>query len=175
MSTRCAQALTQAYHSYTHTLLGVVHEEVSGTGGPPVKVQENTTLLTDCGLTGMSLHVSLSGLRGTECSICVHSVDDCKVRLSPPLLAEVQFVVCRSSALFSWARKCTNHPDLSHLRAEANAGRLLAEEPNEPPRIIRISVWKIIHCLNAALSSKQSKKKCFSNALGYTLVVLEML
>ena len=29
VSERCAQALTQAYHSYTHTLLGVVHKEVS--------------------------------------------------------------------------------------------------------------------------------------------------
>ena len=121
-----------------------------------MKVQENMALLSICGLTGTSLHGSLSGLEGKECSICVHSVNDEDVGLSPPLLAEVQFVVCGSSALFSWARSCTNHPNLSHLRTEANAGRLLAEEPNQPPRIIRISCWKIIHCLKAALPSKQA-------------------
>ena len=32
----------------------------------------------------------------------------------------------------------------------------LAEEPNQPARIIRISDWKKIHCLKAALSSKQA-------------------
>ena len=86
----------------------------------------------------------------------MHSVNDNEVGLSPPLLAEVQFVDSGSCALFSWARNCTNHPDLSHLRTEANTGRLLAEEPNQPSRIIRISGWKIIRCLKAALSSKQA-------------------
>ena len=146
----------QAYHSWTHTLLGVVQEEVSGPSGPPVKVQENTALIGDCGLSGTSLHVFLSGLEGKECSICVHSVNDNEVGLSLPLLAEAQFVVCGFSALFSWATICINHPDLCHLRTEANAGRLLAEEPNQPPGIIRISGWKRIHCLKAALSGKQA-------------------
>ena len=92
MSERCAQAPTQAYHSYTHTLLGVVEEEVSGSSGPPVKVHENTALLSGCGLTGTSLQVSLSGLGGKECSVCVHSVYDDVMGLSSPLLAAVQFV-----------------------------------------------------------------------------------
>ena len=69
----------------------------------------------------------------------MHSVNDDEVELSPPLLAQAQFVVCGMRALLSWARNCTNHPDLSHLRTEAYAGRLLAEEPNLPPRIIQIS------------------------------------
>ena len=125
-------------------------------GDQPVKVQENTALPSDCCQTGTSLHVSLSGLGGKECSICVHSVDDGEVGLSRPLLAELQFVDCGSSALFSWARNCTNHPDLSHIKMEANAGRLLAEEPNQPPRIIWISGWRIIRCLKAAPSSKQA-------------------
>ena len=86
----------------------------------------------------------------------MHSLDDDEVGLSPPLLADPQFVVCGSSALFSWARNCTNHTDLSHLRTEANTGRRLAEEPNLPPHIIRISARKIIRCLKAALSSKQA-------------------
>ena len=157
MSKHCAQVLTEAYHSYTHTLLWVVKEEVSGPSGPPLKVQENTALISDCGLTGTSQHVSLSGLGGKECSISVHSVDDDEVGLSPPLLAEAQLFFVRGiSALISWARNCTPHLDLSHLRTEANAGRLPAEERNLPPRIIRISGRKIIRCLKAALSSKQA-------------------
>ena len=92
MSERCGQAVTQAYNSYTHTLLGVVHEEGTSPNGPPVKVQENTALLSDCGLTGTSPNASLPGLRGKECSVCVHSVYDDVVGLSSPLLAEVQFV-----------------------------------------------------------------------------------
>ena len=59
----------------THTLLGGVEELVSGPSGPPVKGQENTALLSDCGLTGTPLRVSLSGLGGKKCSVCVHSVD----------------------------------------------------------------------------------------------------
>ena len=46
------QAPTQDYHSYTHTLLGVVEEHVVGPNDPPVKEQENTALLSNCGLTG---------------------------------------------------------------------------------------------------------------------------
>ena len=120
-------------------LLGVVQEEVSGPSGPPVKVQENTALLSDCGLPGTSQHVSLAGLEGKLCSISVHSADDDEVSLSPPLLAAGRLVVCVICALFSWATNCTNHPDLSHLGTEANAGRLLAEDSNLPPHTIRIS------------------------------------
>ena len=40
MSELWAQALTLAYHSYTHTLLGVDGECVTGPSGPPVKGQE---------------------------------------------------------------------------------------------------------------------------------------
>ena len=86
----------------------------------------------------------------------MHSVDNDEVGLSPPLLAQAQLVVCVICALFSWATNCTNHPDLSHLRPGANAGRLLAEEPNLRPCIIRTSDRKIICCLKAALSSKQA-------------------
>ena len=100
-----AQALTQAYDTYTHTLLGVVEEHVLGPNGPPVNVPENTALLGDCGLTGTPLRVSLSRLGGKECSVCVHSVYDDVVGLSSPLPAEVQFVDCVISALFSVGRR----------------------------------------------------------------------
>ena len=69
----------------------------------------------------------------------MHSVNEDEVGLSPPLLAGAHFGVCGIRALSSWGRNCTKNPDLSHLRTEANAGWLLAEEPNVPPHIIRIS------------------------------------
>ena len=69
----------------------------------------------------------------------MHSLNDGEVGLSSSLLAEVPFVDCGINALFCLARDCTNHPDRSHLRTEADAGRLSAEEPNQPPCIIRIS------------------------------------
>ena len=48
-----AQAPTQDYNSYTHTLLGVVEEHVVGPSNPPGKRrQENTALLSNCGPTG---------------------------------------------------------------------------------------------------------------------------
>ena len=94
MSELWAQALTRAYDSYTRTLLGVVEELFAGPNGRPVRVQENTALLSNCGLTGTPLRVSLSGLEGKECSVWVHSVIDDVVGLSSPLLAQVQFVDC---------------------------------------------------------------------------------
>ena len=69
-----AEAPTQAYHTYTHTLLGDEGEEVTGSNGPPVKLQEYTAVLSCCWLTRTSLHVSLLGLGGKEGSVCGHSV-----------------------------------------------------------------------------------------------------
>ena len=116
MSELWAQALTQAYQSSTHTLLGVGEEHVSGPSAPPVKEQENTALLSDCGLTGTPLRVSPSGLGGKECSVRVHSVYDNVVRLYSPLLAEVQFVdVVICAAWFSAAENCTHSPLPGHL------------------------------------------------------------
>ena len=105
MSELWAQALALAYHSYAHTLLGVVEERVSGASGPPVKGQENTALLRDCGLTGTPLRISLSGLGGKERSVCVHSVYVKVFEPPSPLLALVQFVDCVISARFSVGRK----------------------------------------------------------------------
>ena len=93
-----AQDPTQDYHSYTHSLLGGVEEEVTSPSGSPVRWQGNTELLSVCGLTGTPQRISLLGLRGKECSGCVHSVDVEEVGLRSPLLAELQFVVCVISA-----------------------------------------------------------------------------
>ena len=59
---------------------------------PPVRNQENTALLGDCGLTGTPLRVFLSGLEGKECSVCVHSVDGGEVGLHSPLSCSYLFV-----------------------------------------------------------------------------------
>ena len=47
-----AQAPTQDNHSYTHALLGGVEDVDKSPGGSPVRLQENTELLSFCGLTG---------------------------------------------------------------------------------------------------------------------------
>ena len=54
-----AEGTTQDYHSYTHALLGGVKDEDKGPSGSPVSLQENTELLSVCGLTGTPQHVSL--------------------------------------------------------------------------------------------------------------------
>ena len=89
-----AQAPTQDYHSYTHTLLGGVEEEDTSPSGAPVRLQENKGLLSVCGLTGTPQRVSLLGLGGKGCSCSVHSVDAEGVGLRLPLLANSQLVVC---------------------------------------------------------------------------------
>ena len=83
-----AQAPTQDYHSYTHALLGGVEDEDKSPSGSPVRVQENTELLSFCGLTGTPQRISLLGLGGKGCSCCVHSVNVEDVGLRLPLLAE---------------------------------------------------------------------------------------
>ena len=70
-----AQAPTQDYHSYTHALLGGVDDEDKSPRGSPMRVQENTELLSFCGLTGTPQRISLLGLGGKGCSCCVHSVN----------------------------------------------------------------------------------------------------
>ena len=52
--------------------------------------QENTALLSNCGLTGTSQHVSLLGLGGERRTGGVHSMDVDGVELPSPLLAEAQ-------------------------------------------------------------------------------------
>ena len=121
MSELWAQALTQAYHSYTHTLLGVVDEHVPGPNGPPVKVQENTALLGDCGLTG-------TPLRGFPCQglerrsgqfACTASM---MIRSDCPRHSRLRYsffvVIC--AAWFSAAAKCTNSPYLPTFKAKAD-------------------------------------------------------
>ena len=109
-----AQAPTQDYHSYTHALLGGVEDEDKSPSGSPVRVQENTELLSFCGLTGTPQRVSLLGLGGKGCSCCVHSVNVEDVGLRLPLLAELELVLCVISAVYFSTAQGTApvHPDL---------------------------------------------------------------
>ena len=81
-----------------------------------MRKQENTALLSDCVLTGTPLRVSLSGLGGKECAVCVHGVDGGEVRLHSQL-----FVCVIYAAYFSAAqRDCTNRPYLPTCKAKAD-------------------------------------------------------
>ena len=73
---------------YTHALLSGVEDEDKSPSGSPVRVQENTELLSFHGLIGTPQHVSLLGLGGKWCSCCVHSVNVEDVGLRLPLLDE---------------------------------------------------------------------------------------
>ena len=77
-----------------------------------MRKQENTALLSGCGLTGTPLRISLSGLGGRERSAYVHSVDGGEVGLHSPLLVELHlFVFVIRAAYFSAAKRdCTNRP-----------------------------------------------------------------
>ena len=96
-----AQDPTQDYHSYTHALLGGFEEGDTSPSGSPVRLQENTELLSFCGLTGTPQRLSLLGLGGKGCSCSVHSVDVEGVGLRLPLLAESRLVVfCDQRRIF---------------------------------------------------------------------------
>ena len=88
-----AQAPTQDYHSYTHVLLGGVGEEVTSPNGSPVRWQENTELLSVCGLTGTPQRVSLLGLGGKKCSFGVERADVDGVGLPALPQAEAELFV----------------------------------------------------------------------------------
>ena len=94
-----AQGPTQDYHSYTHALLGGVEDEDKSPSGSPVRIQENTELLSVCGLAGTPQRVSLLGLGGKECSWGVHSAYVDGVGLLALQQAGAELVVCVISAL----------------------------------------------------------------------------
>ena len=94
-----AQVPTQDYHSYTHALLGGVEGEITSPSGSPVRLQENTELLSVCGLTGTPQRVTLLGLGAKECSFGVHRVYVDGVGLHALPHAEGELFVCVISAL----------------------------------------------------------------------------
>ena len=89
-----AQAPTQDYHFYTHALLGGGEEEETSPSSSALRWQENTELLSFCGLTGTPQRVSLLGLEGKGCSFGLHSVNvgDVGLRLLSWLSRSLLFV-----------------------------------------------------------------------------------
>ena len=70
-----AQAPTQDYHSYTHTVLGVVGEHVVGPSDPPVKkTREHSAAKQLWPDRGRHNAFPLLELGGKRCS-CVHGAD----------------------------------------------------------------------------------------------------
>ena len=94
-----AQAPTQDYHSYPHAVLGGIEDEVKSPSGSPVRIQENTELLSVCGLTGTPQRVSLLELGGKECFWGVQNADVDGVGLLALPQAEAELFVCVISAL----------------------------------------------------------------------------
>ena len=74
--------------------------------------------------------------------------------LSSPFLAEAHAIM-ESAPFLAGLGSAPRTLYISHLRAKADAGRFVAEEPNQPRRIIRVSGGKIIRCPHTVLSSKQ--------------------
>ena len=95
-----AQAPTQDYHSYTHTLLGVVEEHVVGPSDPPVKKTREHSAAEQLWLNrGRHNAFPLLGLAGKGCSFCVHGADVDEVGLSALPQAEAELLVCVICAL----------------------------------------------------------------------------
>ena len=96
---RLAQAPTQDYHSYTHTLLDVVEEYVVGPSDPPVmKTREHSAAKQLWPNRGRHNAFPLLGLGGKRCS-CVHGADVDEVGLHTLPQAEEELLVCVIRAL----------------------------------------------------------------------------
>ena len=74
---------------------------------------------------------------------------------SSPSLAEAHVIV-GSAPFLAGPGSAPITLYLSHLNAKADAGQFMAEEPNRPRRIIRVSGWKKIDCTQIVVSSKQA-------------------
>ena len=60
--------IIQAFYSYTHRLFGAAVKEVVGPTGLPLRSEQNTELLSCCGLAKTPSRVPLPGLGGKECT-----------------------------------------------------------------------------------------------------------
>ena len=95
-----AQAPTQDYHSYTHTLLGVVEEHVVGPSDPPVKkTREHSAAKQLWPNRRRHNAFPLLGLGGKGCFFCVHDADVDGVGLPALPQAEAELFGCVICAL----------------------------------------------------------------------------
>ena len=94
------QAPTQEYHSYTHTLMGVVEEHVVGPNDPAVKkTREHSAAKQLLPNRGRHNAFPLLGLGGKRCSYCLHCVDVDGVGLPALPQAKAESFICVISAL----------------------------------------------------------------------------
>ena len=95
-----AQAPTQDYHSYTHSLLGVFEEHVVGPNDPPVKkTREHSAAKQLWPNRGRHNAFPLLGLGGKRCSFRVHGADVDEVGLPARPQEEAELFVCVICAL----------------------------------------------------------------------------
>ena len=95
-----AQAPTEDYHSYTHTLLGVVEEHVVDPNDPPVKkTRKHSAAKQLWANRGRHNAFPLLGLGGKRCSFYVHRADVDGVGLPALPQAEAELFVCVICAL----------------------------------------------------------------------------
>ena len=97
--------IIQAFHSYTHTLLGAAVKEVVGPTDLPVRSEQNAELLSCCCVTGTPLRVLLPGLGGKECTVAHREYVSFTVESFIIFFAASPFVRCdlRPSC---WAQNC---------------------------------------------------------------------
>ena len=89
----CAMGPIEACYAYTHMLLGGKIEEDIGPSGPVVRIQENTALLSSCGLAGTQLCVSpAKAWRKEVLSLC--ALRDVNVVLERVLLPDILSCWC---------------------------------------------------------------------------------
>ena len=106
--------IIQAFHSYTHTLLGAAVKEVVGPIGLPGRSEQNTELLLSCGgLTGTALRVPLLGLGGKQCTAAQREYVSFMAESLIIFFAASPFVWCDLRP-FRWAKNCADEDSEVH-------------------------------------------------------------
>ena len=141
-----AQAPTQDYHSYTHTLLGVVEEHVVVHNDPPVKkTREHSAAKQLWPNRGRHKHISPAGAWREEV-LFLRALRGCPRSSSALATSGGGAVNCLCDLRPCLAGQEKNgmllhqSPYLPTCKAKANEGEFAAEEPSHTPRIIRFSV-----------------------------------
>ena len=140
-----AQAPTQDYHSYTHTLLGVVDEHVVGPSDPTVKkTREHSAAKQLWPNRGRHNAFPLLGLGGKRCSLRARR--RCRWSRTPCSATGRGGVTCLCDLRPCLAGHEKNgmllHQSsyLPTCKTKANEGVFAAEEPSHTPGIIPFSV-----------------------------------
>ena len=141
-----AQAPTQDYHSYTHTLLGVVGGEVVSPNDPPVKKTREHSAAKQL-WPSRGRHNAFSPARAwREEVLLLRAQRGCRwsrTALATPGGGAVNCLCDQRPCLAGLEKDgmlLHQSPYLPTCKAKANEGVFAAEEPSHTPRIIRFSV-----------------------------------